>query len=200
MRKALYSLTLVLALLASSNLSQAQKKNNWFVGAGIGCNMLYDNHYFSPASPAAQLYVGDWFTPAFGFRAGLQGILARPADSSNHWFSDDTVFGLYQLNADGLWNFMNTFTPYKSNRVWNPALYLRVSGFLASSLGTHKGHAGIGGGWMNQFRLNDFMSIAVDLNAIVTNEKVFRTNHSGNLLIIGSATVGVVFDLGTRGF
>lgn len=200
MKKALYSLTLVLALLATSTLSQAQKKNNWFVGAGIGCNMLYDNHYFSPATPAAQLYAGDWFTPAFGFRAALQGILGRPADPSKDWFSEDTVFGLYQLHADGLWNFMNTFTPYRSNRVWNPALYLRVSGFLASSLGTHKGHVGIGGGWMNQFRLNDFMSIAVDLNAIVTNEKVFRTTHRGTLLLIGSATVGVVFDLGTRGF
>jgi hypothetical protein len=44
------------------------------------------------------------------------------------------------------------------------------------------------------------MSIALDLNAIGTNEKFFRTDHSGRFVIIGSATVGVVFDLGTRGF
>jgi hypothetical protein len=200
MKRTLYSLTLILALLATALPSRAQKNNNWFLGVGIGCNMLYDNAKLAPAAPAAQLYVGDWFTPSFGFRASLHGILSHPADPGETWFSSDTVFGLFQLHADGLWNFMNTFTSYKYNRVWNPALYARVSGFLASSLGTHKGHVGIGGGWINQFRVTDFMSIALDLNAIVTNEKVFRTDHTGRFVVLGSATVGVVFDLGFRGF
>ena len=43
MRRTLYILTLFVAMLATSTLSQAQKKNNWFVGAGLGCNMLIDN-------------------------------------------------------------------------------------------------------------------------------------------------------------
>ena len=95
---------------------------------------------------------------------------------------------------------MNTFQSYKPNRVWNPALYMRVSGILASSLGSHKGSVGIGGGWMNQFRVTDFMSVALDLNAILTSEKTFRTDRSGRFAILGSATIGVVFDLGFRGF
>jgi len=201
MKRTLYSLTLVLALLAICTLSQAQNKNNWFIGAGIGCNMMYDNAKLSPVAPSGQFYVGDWFTPSFGFRTALQGILARPADARNTWFSDNTAFGLYQLHVDGLWSFMNTFTTYNPKRVWNPALYLRFSGFLASSLGVNKAHVGLGGGWMNQFRVNDFMSIALDLNAILTNEKVFRTDHSGRFVILGSATIGIVFDLGgNRGF
>ena len=200
MKRTLYSLTLVLALLATCTLAQAQKKNNWFIGAGVGCNMVYDNAQFAPVSPAGLLYVGDWFTPSLGFRTTLHGILSRPADPRDNWFSDDTAFGLFQLHVDGLWNFMNTFSSYKPNRVWNPALYLRVSGILASSLGTHIGHVGLGGGWTNQFRVNEFMSIALDLNAIVTNEKAFRTDHSGRFLMLGSATLGVVFDLGVRGF
>ena len=199
MKRILYSLTLVLALLSVSNRTQAQSKN-WFIGAGIGVNMVYDNTKFAPASPAGQLYAGKWFTPAFGFRTAIQGIMARPADPRKSWFSDNYVFGLYQLHADGMWNFMNTFKSYDPKTVWNPALYLRVSGLLASSLGTHKGHVGVGGGWLNQFRINDFMSIAVDLNAILTNEKVFRTDHYGQFILFGSATVGVVFDLTASGF
>ena len=200
MKKTLYTLTLALVLMTIPTLGNAQNKNgNWFIGIGIGVNALYDNAHISPASPSAQLYAGKWFTPSFGARIAVQGILARPADPEN-WFSDNTVFGLNQLHIDGMWNFMNTFTPYKRERVWNPALYLRLNGGLASSLGSHKAHFGVGGGWLNQFRINDFMSIALDLNAIGTNEKLFRTDHSGRFVIIGSATVGVVFDLGTRGF
>jgi hypothetical protein len=138
MKKALYTFTLVLVFLTLSHFSQAQNKSgNWFIGIGIGANALYDNAHISPASPSAQLYAGKWFTPSFGARIAVQGILARPADPEN-WFSDNTVFGLNQLHIDGMWNFMNTFTPYKRERVWNPALYLRLNGGLASSLGSHK--------------------------------------------------------------
>lgn len=201
MKKSLYTLFLALVLMTIPTLAKAQDKGgNWFIGTGIGANMLYDNLKFSPATPSGQLYVGKWFNPSLGFRAAVQGILARPADPRKTWFSEDSFFGLYQLHVDGMWNFMNTFTSYKRDRVWNPALYLRLNGGLASSLGTHKAHFGLGGGWINQFRVNDFMGIALDLNAIVTNEKVFRTNHGGRLVMIGSATVGVVFDLTTRGF
>jgi hypothetical protein len=200
MRKTLYILTLFVALLATSNLSQAQKKNNWFVGVGLGGNILADNGKISPLSPAGTLYVGDWFKPSLGFRAGLSGILGRPADARNNWFSENTAFGLYQLYADFLWNIRNTFIPYKSNRVWNPVLYARLDGILASSLGVTKGHVGIGGGLANQFRVSDFMSISLDVNAVLTSEKAFRTDHSGGFLVVSNVSLGVVFDLGNRGF
>ncbi len=199
MRRTLYILTLFVALLATSTLSQAQKKNNWFVGVGLGGNMLVDNGKISPVSPSGQLYVGDWFNPSLGFRTGVSGILGRPADARN-WFSENTAFGLFQLYVDFLWNIRNTFVKYKPNRVWNPVFYLRVDGILASSLGTHKGHGGIGGGLANQFRVSEFMSISLDVNTVLTNEKAFRTDHSGSFLLVSSASLGVVFDLGYRGF
>ena len=199
MRKTLYILTLFVALLATSTLSQAQKKNNWFVGASLGGNMLVDNSQISRVSPSGTLYVGDWFTPSIGFRTGLSGILGRPADARN-WFSENTAFGLFQLYADFLWNIRNTFITYKTNRVWNPVLYARVDGILATSLGVNKGHVGVGGGLVNQFRVNEFMSIALDINSVLTSEKAFRTDHTGRFLFVCSATLGVVFDLGTRGF
>ena len=117
MKKSIFTLTLAL-LLAIPTLSKAQEKgSNWFIGTGIGANMLYDNLKFSPATPSGQLYVGKWFSPSFGFRVALQGILARPADPRKTWFSEDSFFGLYQLHADGMWNFMNTFTSYKRSTV-----------------------------------------------------------------------------------
>jgi hypothetical protein len=200
MNRTLYILTLSLALLATSTRSQAQKKNNWFAGLGFGGNMLVDNNKISRVAPAGILYIGDWFTPSVGFRAGVGGILGYPADPGNTWFSESSAFGLYQLQADFLWNFRNTFITYKPSRVWNPFLYLRVSGILASRLGINKGHGGAGAGLANQFRLNDFMSISLDINALITSEKAFRTDHSGRLLLVSNATLGLVFDLGYRGF
>ena len=199
MKRTLYILTLFLALMATSTLAQAQKKNNWFIGAGLGGNMLVDNNKISPVSPSGQVYVGDWFNPSLGFRAGVSGILGRPADARN-WFSENTAFGLYQLYADFLWNIRNTFVKYKPNRVWNPVLYARLDGILASSLGVTKGHVGIGGGLANQFRVRDFMSISLDVNAVLTSEKTFRTDHSGGFLVVSNVSLGVVFDLGYRGF
>ena len=199
MKRTLYTLTLIVAVLATSTLSQAQNKGtNWFIGTGIGCNLVLDNAKMAPASPAGQLFVGKWFTPAFGARANVHGIMARPANPRKIWFSEDSFFGLDQLHFDGLWNFMNTFTPYKPDKVWNPALYCRVSGILASSFGTHKANVGVGGGWLNQFRLTDFMSLALDVNAVLANEKVYRTDHSGRFIFFGSATIGLVFDLTSR--
>ena len=201
MKRILYIFTLALAVTAASVRAHAQEKgSNWFLGTGIGANLMFDNARLSPASPAGQLDVGKWFNPSLGFRTSVQGLLSRPADARDTWFSENTFFGLYQLHVDGMWNFMNTFTRYKHNRVWNPALYVRLNGGLATSLGVNKLHAGVGGGWINQFRVSDFMSIALDVNAIFTNEKIFRTDHSGGLLVMGSATLGVVFDLTTRGF
>lgn len=201
MKRIVYTLTLALALLAISTPSQAQKKNNWFVGTGIGCNFMYDNLRFSSPTPAGQLYVGDWFNPSVGFRTAIHGLMGKPADPQDNWFSEDTVFGLFQLHLDGMWAFMNSFTHYNINRYWNPSLYLRVSGLLATSLGNNVASFGVGAGWLNQFRVSDFMSIAIDLNAIVANEKPFRSNYDHfTPAIFGSATVGVVFDLGHRGF
>ena len=201
MKRFVYTLTLALALLAISTPSQAQKKNNWFVGTGIGCNFIYDNLYFSTPTPAGQLYVGDWFNPSVGFRTAVHGLMGKPADPQDNWFSEDTVFGLFQLHLDGMWAFMNTFTHYNLNRYWNPSLYLRVSGLLATSLGNNVASFGVGGGWLNQFRVSDFMSIAIDLNVVVANEKPFRSNYDHfTPTLFGSATVGVVFDLGHRGF
>ena len=201
MKRFVYTLTLALALLAISTPSQAQRKNNWFVGTGIGCNFIYDNLYFSTPTPAGQLYVGDWFNPSVGFRTAVHGLMGKPADPQDNWFSEDTVFGLFQLHLDGMWAFMNTFTHYNLNRYWNPSLYLRVSGLLATSLGNNVASFGVGGGWLNQFRVSDFMSIAIDLNVVVANEKPFRSNYDHfTPTLFGSATVGVVFDLGHRGF
>ena len=199
MKKVLYSLTLAVAFLASVSFASAQeqKKNNWFVGAGAGINMLYDNRAVSSPAFAADLFAGDWITPAFGLRAGLHGIKCKPAEGFEHWFSKDAAFNLFELNVDALWNF----TKYQPNKMWTPALYARVSGVLGSVKGDTRVVPGVGAGFYNQFHIKKRLSLYVDVNAVATSEPAFRTDgFEGRFLFFPSLTFGVVYDLGVRGF
>lgn len=206
MKKVLYSLTLVLAVMASAQLASAQdkakdqpqdQKNNWFVGAGLGINMAYDNRAISSPAFAADLFAGNWFTPAFAVRAGFHGIKCKPAENPENWFSKGDAFNLFELNVDAMWNF----TKYNPKKVWLPALYARLNGVLGSSKGTTKIFPGIGGGFYNQFHIKNQWNVYVDANAVVTSEPTFRINgYQGRFLLLPSITVGVVYDLGVRGF
>ncbi|MBQ1912642.1 MAG: hypothetical protein II171_03685 [Bacteroidales bacterium] len=204
MKKVLYSLSLVLAFLASASIASAQdqaqpqpKKNNWYVGAGAGVNMLYDNRAVSSPAFACDLFAGNWFTPAFGVRAGVHGLKCKPATDFAYWFSGEDAFNLFELNVDAMWNF----TKYQPEKSWTPAFYARLSGILGSAKGNTKIFPGIGAGFYNQFHVGEKLSIYVDANAVATSEPAFRVNgYEGRFLLFPSLTVGVVYDLGVRGF
>lgn len=204
MKKVLYSLSVVLAFLASVSVASAQdqaqsqsNKNNWYVGAGAGINLTYDNRAVSSPAFAADLFVGNWFTPAFGVRAGFHGLKGKPAENTEHWFSKDAAFNLFSLNVDAMWNF----TKYDPAKTWTPAFYARLSGILGSAKGSTKVVPGVGAGFYNQFHVAKKVSVYVDANAIVTSEPAFRTDgYEGRFLLFPSLTVGVVYDLGVRGF
>lgn len=205
MKKVLYSLSVVLAFLASVSVASAQdqtqaqpqKKSNWYVGAGAGINMTYDNRAVSSPALAADVFVGNWFTPAFGARASFHGLKGKPATDFAYWFSGEEAFNLFELNVDAMWNF----TKYDPAKNWTPAFYARLSGIMGSAKGTTKIMPGIGAGFYNQFHVANKVSVYVDANAVATSEPAFRVNgYEGRFIIFPSLTVGVVYDLGVRGF
>lgn len=54
--------------------------SNWFVGVGVGAQMLFADHstrqmkFFDQLTPNFDLYVGKWFTPGLAIRLGVSGI------------------------------------------------------------------------------------------------------------------------------
>jgi len=196
------------ALLLSATVSNAQNrgpyltnagKDNWFIGFNAGVNTVYDNLSFADIAPAVDVNFGKWFTPSVGFRAGYHGLQANPAVSSN-WFSGDETFFSHFAHVDGLWNLANAFGGYKANRVWNPVVYLQAGPMFFHQEDNHRLTFGLGAGFMNQFRLGNHVSLALDLSAVVASERAMRTNHSGRFVTFPSATIGFVFDLGKRSF
>lgn len=70
--------------------------SNWFVGGGIGAQMLFADHnkmmkFFDRLSPALNVHAGKWFTPGLGLRVGLTG------------YQLNGVSG-YSDHGDGKWN------------------------------------------------------------------------------------------------
>lgn len=209
MKKAFYTLSLAFIFLVSGSFVQAQEQNSvlsgnasehWFIGVGGGVNSIFDNGRFAPVQAAAQFHVGKWVSPAIGLRAGYNGIYAKAVAAPDTWWAGEQTFNYNLFHFDALWNLRNTVT-YKEKRIWNPVLYLRTGAILATAPGSgNKWAFGMGGGIANHFRVSEHTSISLDLSAVVASERLFRSNGSGNLVTFPTATVGLVFDLGSRRF
>ena len=208
MKKIFYSVIAVAAMLVSANLNaqEANKNlligeggNNWFLGIGGGVNAMYDAKSFSkPNNPAIAINVGKWFTPAIGFRIGYLG-LKETAAADKIWFTANKPFNYNLAHVDAMWNIANTAN-YKASRVWNPILYVRGGGvFVSQDKASKKGIAG-GLGLLNQFRLGNHVSLAIDLSAVTTNENNFIVKGQGRFSTFLTGTAGLIFDLGSRGF
>lgn len=191
---------------ANENLLIGNAGSNWFVEIGGGVNFTYDQQKFSKISPAVEFNFGKWFTPAIGFRAGYHGIQGLAADKPQTWFSGDKAFGFHMAHLDAMWNIAGT-SSYKINRVWNPILYIRGGMiFPTYSVKTNLPRPAVAGGLglANQFRLGNRVSLSIDVSTVVTSERDFRKSPSAAgakcRVSFPTATAGLVFDLGPRGF
>lgn len=209
MKKTISILFAAATLLASASLSSAQNrgpyltnagKDNWFIGIGGGVNLMYDNAQFGKVSPAAEINFGKWFTPSIGFRLGYHGVQNMAAAQPETWFAGNKKFFEHYIHVDGMWNLANAFAGYKAERVWNPIVYLQAG--VLGNVGTNarRWTYAMAPGLLNQFRVGNHVSIALDLSVPVASEKVLRTNHTGRFAFFPSATLGLIFDLGKRSF
>ena len=173
--------------------------DNWFFGLGAGVNAMYDNRLFGGYGLAIDANVGKWFTPAVAFRAGYHGLKVSAADPKG-WFTGANPFMLHYGYADAMWNLATTLGGYKETRVWNPILYGRAAALFTAPEGSKNiGHEfGIGGGLLNEFRLGKHVGLAIDLSAIVSREREWRSY--GRFSFFPTATAGLVFHLGKSGF
>lgn len=153
------SVLLALAALAVSGTALAQEvvyepdcsqglllnanKNNWFITAEGGTNILFSKYDISAPlkdrwGGNAALYFGKWVTPNFGFRFGANWMISRGATNGEGAFTKYSPYAEPRASYDGRYeerfmsvgpefdvmiNLTNWICGYKPNRVYNLVLH-----------------------------------------------------------------------------
>ncbi len=118
--------------------------DNWFITGQVGANVYFSKHdglrsFQDRFSPAANLYIGKWFTPVFGARVGVDWIpmkgMGYPG-STGALKGEHTIDGYVktrQIEVGPVFDLMasmtNLFCGYNPNRVYDLSLYLGGGGY-----------------------------------------------------------------------
>lgn len=187
--------------------------DNWFVGAGAGANMYFakpdgDASFFDRQTITGNLQLGKWINPYLGMRA-------KATYGKIHTFADNATVmrtqkaGTVEVNA--MWNLMNYFGKYNEKRVYSLIPYLGIGaayggGYSIKSPGRetfgeqeHQKSLTFNGGLINDFRITDKLSLAIELSAVILKDDFDRRiggRRSYDLL--GNASANLVYKFGGK--
>ena len=209
---------------ASQGLLMNKFSNNWFItvqgGAGIDFTR-HDSHMKTTDrfAPAADIYIGKWFSPIFGARIGGEWLQTKGLSDGivpTSLIDQDKVDGYYRTKTnhfgptfDMMLNLTNWWCKYNPTRVYNAILYAGAGYYF----GFHKEYKANGeaDGWgnmhdgaltarvglINNFRLSKVVNLFLDVRySVIDSHKddqfvEFNKTH-GNL----QAYLGLTFNLG----
>ncbi|MDE6174819.1 MAG: hypothetical protein K2F88_04570, partial [Duncaniella sp.] len=109
--------------------------NNWFVSVEGGMNYYFRNHnserdFLDRFSPNAGIWVGKWFSPIVGLRAGgnFTQVKGLSKDGGVGYYGTFDEFGKYKrnefgINLDAMLNLTNWWCGYRPGRVYNAIVY-----------------------------------------------------------------------------
>lgn len=169
-------------------------KSNWFITLEGGANVHFSTHdssikFLNRIAPAGSLYVGKWFSPVLGVRAGVSVLPLRAATTDPEVVGarpDWTVSGNSQLYhqrtleigpvADVMLNLTNWWCGYKPNRVYNAVFYGGAGAYWTYMRDVKDGKSGdwklqsnkffnLRAGLINSFRLSNRVQLSLDLRA-----------------------------------
>ena len=183
--------------------------DNWFIGAGGGINVFYNEGFDMAIAPSVDANFGKWFTPSVGMRVGYQGfqsklwsqtasILGNVKDSGNNMYAQK--FGYMYFHGDFLWNMSNALSGYKETRFWNLVPYVHTGFYRSYGLDDvdyNNNEFAMGAGLLHNLRLADRLDLIIDMRATVVNGRV---HMSDGVAVLGSVTAGLAVDLGWPNF
>ena len=192
---------------------------NWFVGVGggFGTSFGVDVKPFAQFTPAnqwqAEAFIGKWFTPSIGVRAGYKGgmnqfVYDAALYNGNYASGEQVRFGY--AHADILWNVSDALSGYKQTRFWDFVPYVGA-GYLGINNGVTDNKFAVSAGLYNKVRLGEVVSLYLDVNLIGTENPLGLVNlETGTPVITNdtkvyarplympSATVGVAFNISRK--
>ena len=158
--------------------------DNWFLGVSAGGQFLMGDHdkqmqFKDRITPAFNGYIGKWFSPNIGVRAGYTGYKLKGL--SHEWdlqHSDGEVYndvkndkdlGLLRIqkfqynhvSGDVMFNLTNILGGYKEKRFYNISPYLGL-GWAWVDEAPKTRESSINFGIYNAFRLSDAFNLTLD--------------------------------------
>lgn len=158
--------------------------NNWFItvdgGAGVYFSSFDDHRKFTDRfAPAADIYVGKWFSPIIGLRLGAswmqnKGLSNGPVAGSllDEYRPDGYYKTLYNQvgpAADVMINLTNWWCGYKPNRVYNASVYVGAGALWTIShqdgswKNAHNILLNLRAGLINTFNVSKQVALSLDI-------------------------------------
>lgn len=175
---------------ATQGVVENRFRDNWFIGVEGGISFLNQRHgenvsFKDRIAPEAEITVGKWFSPLFGFRANLDWFQSKAEYKMNY-------FG---LAGDAMLNLTNWWCGYNPKRVYNASLYVGA--------GIYGRYAKEGNSWnythspliegrvglLNTFRLSDHWQFLIDLRIVGSDKSLVALDNNsesyGGQILIG---------------
>ncbi|MDE6134997.1 MAG: hypothetical protein K2F79_05425, partial [Muribaculaceae bacterium] len=169
----------------SQGLLINRMQDNWFItvegGADVYAAKYWGARKFSDRfMPAAGIYVGKWFTPVFGARAGVNYLGLKGVATGPDYFGvlpGEKVNGYYKTKSnevgpqfDLMVNLTNWWCGYNPDRIYNASFYVGAGTYFSFT----KDAAGDWGyrdnilldlraGILQNFRISKQMQLGLDL-------------------------------------
>lgn len=193
--------------------------SNWFVQGNASFSSFrasqekdwgYSKSIFKDFRSNAGLSIalGKWFTPSLGLRTKLNGFWGRAIISDN---ASDNSNKYWTLQEQVLINLSNMLYGYGPTRLYNFIPY--VGGGVMRSMTYNEYAMGMTVGLLNTFRLNDRMSLNLDINygvyeengdgivGVYTGNDVSSVNSYRHLHDkVLNIEVGVTYNIGKKRF
>ena len=175
--------------------------DNTFIGLGAGVNsVLEKGKGLGKMGLATDLYLGKWFSPAVGIRAGWHGLF----DTAKSGKIEKAPLNYF--HGDFLWNISNSIAGYKETRFWSFIPYATTGLLIVgenngkfSLKGNKEFAAGVG--LLNQLRLGERVNLNIDLGLLAARAQAYNMEGFAKILAgIPTATLGLSFNLGRPGF
>lgn len=171
--------------------------SNWFVNIAGGASAFLGNplgceDLFGRACPMLHLSVGKWFSPSAGGRIAFQGFNLK-----NHLIEQQNY---YHLHADFLWNVTNLFPKGKQEET--PWQFIPYAGTgIIKNRATHQHPFTINYGFLNHIRLNNRLSLSLELGGLTTFGNFDGKGKSNRLSDhLFHLSVGINIILGNKGW
>ncbi|GAA4141310.1 OmpA family protein [Sphingobacterium kyonggiense] len=189
--------------------------DNWFFGASAGGQMFFGDHnkqaeFGDRISPYFQGYVGKWFTPGIGVRAGVDGfkIVGLTQNGSHSTGPYDKIpwegyeltrqeFSYWHVRADVLFNLTNIIAGYKADRFYNISPYAGL-GWMVTTEEPIEREVSANIGLFNTFRLAKSLDLTLDIRGAMVNDRfdgeIGGRRNEGQL----STSLGLVYKFNKR--
>ena len=184
-------------------------KDNWFVGAQMGAQMYFGDHFSEGKAgklitPVFEVNAGKWFTPGIGIRLGFGGYQAKGYSLNEGGFAyrhvDRNVYrtkwGMLQFHGDVMLNFTNLFCGYREDRVYNAIPYLGI-GYLRNIDNKENEMAGYVG-FINRFRVSKAWDVNLELRGNINNDVMDGIKAGGNMEGSAAILVGATYRFNRR--